>query len=505
MQSGGRSCRTFSLMANFCMESWEHLSDDILPDDAVIAIDGPAGSGKSTTAKVLAKRFNLLYIDTGAMYRALTLSALKNGVDCSEEQPLVDLATSSLLELKPGRSEIGVFWNGEDVSQAIRKPEVDAMVSLVSSHAGVRSIMVKHQQALGRRGGVVMEGRDIGSVVFPLATSKIFLHATLEARVDRRFKQNQQRGHEISREDLTTDLAQRDKKDSERVTSPLLISPDAHVVESSSMTLDQQNESCALACLVNPSLDLELDTDVESALREIPSNYRFAYSVMISVSKFFGLKEITSGGKAAPRGCILAANHISIWDPPFVGSTLRRYKVNTLAKAELFKIWPLGNIFKWIDSIPINRKGFDSNAFEAAAESLNGGNNLLIFPEGTRRAIGNPGPVRNGLGILVQATRAPMVPIFIRGSYGRFPLGGSTLSPLEVTHGPVIRWHGLDTLLETTDRKDVSRRIAKLCQLAYEELQDRSFERIPQTEFEKNLGRKQLKKFAARQKKVFNT
>ncbi len=492
-------------MGNFPVSSWEHLTDDLLPADAVIAIDGPAGSGKSTTAKALAKRFNLLYIDTGAMYRALTLAALQGEVDCSEEKLLVDLASSSNLELKTGRSEIGVFWNGEDVSLAIRNPEVDAMVSLVASHSGVRSIMVKHQQALGRRGGVVMEGRDIGSVVFPLATAKIFLHATLEARVDRRYKQNQLRGHQVSREELTEDLARRDKKDSERATSPLVISPDAHVVDSSGMSLEQQNDACALACLVNPTLDLELDTDLESALRELPSNYRFAYAIMNGVSRFFGLKEINSQGKAVPRGCILAANHVSLWDPPFVGSTLRRFRVNTLAKAELFKIWPLGNLFRWVDSIPIKRKGFDTSAFDAASESLLAGNNLLIFPEGTRRAIGHPGPVRNGLGILVQATRAPMVPIFLRGSYGRSPLGGSQLSPLEVSQGPVIRWHGLDTLLETMDPKEVSRRIATLCMTAYEELQARSFERFAQTDFEKKMGRKQLKKFAVRQKKVFGS
>ncbi len=491
-------------MANFPVASWEHLTDDLLPSDAVIAIDGPAGSGKSSTAKALAKRFNLLYIDTGAMYRALTLAALKGEIDCSEENLLVELASSSSLELKTGRGEIGVFWNGEDVSLAIRNPEVDAMVSLVASHGGVRNIMVKYQQALGRRGGVVMEGRDIGSVVFPLATAKIFLHATLEARVDRRFKQNQQRGHQVSHEELTEELARRDKKYSERATSPLVISPDAHVIDSSGMSLDQQNDACALACLVNPALDLELDTDLETALREIPGNYRFAYAIMNGLSRFFGMKEVNCQGKAVPRGCILASNHVSLWDPPLVGSTFRRFRVHTLAKAELFRIWPLGALFRWVDSIPIKRKGFDGTAFNLASESLLAGNNLLIFPEGTRRAIGFPGPVRNGLGILVQATRAPMVPIFIRGSYGRCPMG-SQLSPLEISHGPVIRWHGLDALLETTDRKEVSRRIARLCQSAFEELQARSFDRISQTDFEKKVGCKQLKKFALRQKKVFGT
>ena len=489
-------------MKNFQPAAWAHLSDDILPVDAVIAIDGPAGSGKSTTAKALARRFDLLYIDTGAMYRALTLAALQAKIDCSVESQLVDLATRSELELKSGRGEIAVFWNGKDVSEAIRKPEIDAMVSLVASHPGVRNIMVRHQQILGRRGGVVMEGRDIGSVVFPLATSKIFLHATLEARVQRRFKQNQQRGHEVSLEELTRDLAQRDLKDSERATSPLAISPDAHVIDSSSMTLEQQNDACALACLVNPALDLELDTDLVPALRSLPFKYRFPFAYFNCMAAFFGLKEYGSEGKAIPGGCIIASNHISLWDPPLIGSTFRRYKINTLAKESLFKIPVFGSFLRYIDGIPIKRKSFDQNAFSEASKTLHEGNNLLIFPEGTRRAVGHPGPVRNGLGILVQATRAPMVPVFLRGTHGLKPMG-SDLAPLEANYGPVVRWHGLDALLEEFDKKIVSRKIAALCLAIYQEMQARSFERHPQTVFEKELGVKQQKNVAAREKKVF--
>jgi CMP/dCMP kinase len=489
-------------MINFQPKAWAHLTDDVLPRDAVVAIDGPAGSGKSTTAKALAKRFNLLYIDTGAMYRALTLAALQAGIDCARESSLVELATNANLELKTGRGESIVFWDGKDVSEAIRAPEIDAMVSLVASHPEVRGIMVRHQQSLGRRGGVVMEGRDIGSVVFPLATSKVFLHASLEARVERRFKQNQQRGHEISREDLTKDLAHRDLQDSERATSPLAISPDAHVIDSSQMSLEQQNEACALACLVNPALDLELDTDEVAAQRSLPFKYRFPFACFNGVSRFFGLKEVGTHGKAVPGGCIIACNHTSLWDPPLIGSTFRRYKINTLAKESLFKIPIMGPFIRYIDGIPIKRKSFDKNAFAEASKSLLEGNNLLIFPEGTRRAIGHPGPVRNGLGILVQATGAPMIPVFLRGSYGRMPLG-STVSPLEANYGPVIRWHGLEALLQQFDKKDVSRRIANLCQAAYEELQARSYVRFPQTEFEKELGAKQLLKVAAKEKKIF--
>ncbi len=476
----------------------------LLCPDAVIAIDGPAGSGKSTTARSLADRFGLLYIDTGAMYRALTQAAIKLGIEPGAETELLALLQPATLELRPAKGEVTVLWNGEDVSQAIRTPEVENLVSRVASHPAVRREMVSRQQAMGRRGGVVMEGRDIGSVVFPLATAKIFLSASLEARVDRRYRQYKQRGREITREELTHDLAERDRQDSERATSPLSISPDAIVVDSSCLSLEQQNETCARACLVNPALDQDVDTDLAVARLEIPMHYRFAFRVMRGVARYFNLRQHGNEGGALPRGCIVAVNHISMWDPPLVGSVFHRYPVHTLAKEELFRMGPLGPALRWIDAIPIRRKGYDATAFDEAREALQAGGNLLIFPEGTRRAIGHPGPVRNGLGIVVQATRAPVLPLFIRGSYGRQP-GGSLLSPLEINFGPLLRWHGLDALLETSEPKLVSRTIGQLCEAAFRELQARSFERIPQTDFERDLGETQLRKFAKRQRKVFGS
>jgi len=479
-----------------------HLDPALLPRDAVIAIDGPAGSGKSSTAKVLADIFNLLHIDTGAMYRALTQAALAEGIDIKDEDALTGLLIPARLELKPTKAEVSVFWNDKDVSRAIRTPQVEASVSLVSSHPAVRKNMVERQKVMGRRGGVVMEGRDIGSVVFPLATAKIFLSASLEARVGRRYRQYQQRGLDVSREELRLDLAERDRQDSGRSASPLVISPDAIVVDSSELTLEQQNHLCARACLVNPTLDLQLDTDMSTALMQMPWHYRLAYSFFNAAARFYGLRQVGNEDCSLPRGCIVAVNHVSNWDPPLIGSTFRRHPVHTLAKAELFKIWPVGSIFRWIDSIPIQRTGYDAGAFDEAAARLADGANLLIFPEGTRRAIGHPGPVRNGLGILVQATGAPTLPVFIRGTYGRQP-GGSLDSPLEVHFGPVIRWHGVGALLQDHDTKEVNRRIAHTCEAAFWELQARSFAANPQTEFEKKLGAKQLKKFALRQAQVF--
>lgn len=474
-----------------------------LPADAVIAIDGPAGSGKSSTARALADRFGLLYIDSGAMYRALTEAALRLGIDPADEAALAALLRPAALELRPTRGETAVFWDGLDVSSAIRTPAVEAAVSRVSSHAEVRRLMVERQQALGRLGGVIMEGRDIGSVVFPLATAKIHLTASVEARAGRRHRQFAERGVAVDRQALEHELADRDRQDSEREVSPLGISPDAIVVDSSALSFAEQNEICARACLVNPALEATVDRDPVAARGGLDFRYRLAYGTMGALGRFYGLREYGNAGLAAPAGCILAVNHISLWDPPLVGGTFRRMHVHALAKAELFRpAWLAGRFFRWLDAIPIRRKGYDRAAFGQASAALAGGANVLIFPEGTRQAIGHPGLVRSGLGILVQETRAPVVPVFIRGSYGRHP-GGSLDSPLEVWYGPLLRWHGLDDLLAIHDRRAVSERIGALCRAAWCELQARSHALHPETEFEKRLGDSQLRKFAARQAQVF--
>jgi len=477
----------------------------LLPPGAVIAIDGPAGSGKSTTAKALAERFDLLYIDTGAMYRALTWAARAGETDLDDGPALATLLSGAELALRPGRRQVSVHWNGRDVSEAIRTPEIDAAVSRVAAHAEVRRDMVRRQQEFGRRGGVVMEGRDIGSVVLPLAHIKIHLRASLAARADRRLRQFRQQGREVDRKALERDLAARDRLDSERDVSPLLVSPDAFVVDSSELGLEDQNETCARACLVNAVADRKLDTDLDVSRREMPWHYRIAYAVFGALGRFYGLRQVGNKGGALARGVIMAANHISYWDPPLIGGTILRHPIHSLAKRELFKPdFPMGHVFRWLDAIPIRRRGYDRAAFAIAAHNLKTGNNLLIFPEGTRRAIGHPGPVKNGLGILVQATKAPMQPVFIRGSYGRLP-GGSQLSPLEVWYGPIIRWHALDVLLEELDAKEVSRRVAQVCETAWRELQERSYAETPRTGFERELGERQLLKFARRHERLFGT
>lgn len=205
----------------------------------IIAIDGPAGSGKSTTAKLVAQKLNYLYIDTGAMYRAVTLFALRNGL-MGKNDEIIELAKQLeiVLNFIDGQTKITV--NGEDVSEEIRTFEVNSNVSEISTIEGVRKILVEKQQKMGKDGGVVMEGRDITTVVFPNADVKIFLTAGIDERAIRRAKEFSEKGTDVPLEKVKENLKTRDYIDSNREASPLTKTPDSLEVDTSNITIKQQ-------------------------------------------------------------------------------------------------------------------------------------------------------------------------------------------------------------------------------------------------------------------------
>ena len=204
-----------------------------------IAIDGPAGAGKSTIAKIVAEKLGYTYIDTGAMYRALTLKALKEHIDLENAESVTKLLMETSIELKPSEQGQLVFLDGQDVSKEIRSNEVTGNVSRVACHASMREIMVEHQREMAELGGVVMDGRDIATAVLPTAELKIYMSATVAERARRRFEDNKQRGIESSIEKLKEEIALRDKLDSEREASPLTQAPDAIFLDTTNLTILQ--------------------------------------------------------------------------------------------------------------------------------------------------------------------------------------------------------------------------------------------------------------------------
>jgi CMP/dCMP kinase len=205
-----------------------------------IAIDGPAASGKSTTAKLVAHKLGYLHIDTGAMYRAITLKALDGKIDLSDKKEIVHLAQTSAVKLEVADGTMKVFLDGTEVTKRIRTQLVNRSVSTVSSYKGVRDVMVQEQQNMAASGGVVLEGRDIGTVVLPKAELKIFMVASVEERARRRKKDLALVGIEAQQDDLVKEIDARDQKDSTREASPLRKAPDAIELDTSHLTIEEQ-------------------------------------------------------------------------------------------------------------------------------------------------------------------------------------------------------------------------------------------------------------------------
>lgn len=205
-----------------------------------IAIDGPAASGKSTTAREVARRLGYTYIDTGAMYRAVTLKALNSGTSVHEIEKVAELAEKIKIKFGKNYHKTIIYMDEEDVSDAIRTPQIDQQISPVAANPKVRKIMVKKQQEMGKQGGVVLDGRDIGTVVFPNAQLKIYMVASVEERAMRRKKDLEQNGVEIDLDMIVRDISYRDQQDTGRRHGPLKKAKDAIIIDTTRLSVEEQ-------------------------------------------------------------------------------------------------------------------------------------------------------------------------------------------------------------------------------------------------------------------------
>ncbi len=384
----------------------------------VITIDGPAGSGKSTTAALLAQRLGLTYLDTGAMYRAVTHQVLKQQIEPDDGERASRVAESLDLELKTVDGKPALHLSGRNIEREIRDPEISRHVSPVSRHRGVRNAMVKIQRRIASRGGIIAEGRDTGSVVFPFAHVKIFLVADIETRASRRVDQLVRMGIEQNIEEARENILGRDSIDSSREHSPLLRPPGSLVIDTSDMTIEEQVhiiESLTREVSVRLA-DLKVWRRGKDPFNRMDFNYRIAYFLIRASFKIlFGLRISGEENLRYRENFILASNHLAYADPPIVGCTLNR-EVWYMAKKELFRNRLFGWLIRKYNAIAVDRDQIDRKTLRLVMSKLKGNDSILMFPEGTRSKTGEIAPLKGGLGFIALNTGRSIVPIYVMGS-----------------------------------------------------------------------------------------
>jgi cytidylate kinase len=394
------------------------------PRAPVVAIDGPAGAGKTTVARRLAGRLGWELVRTGDMYRAAALSCVRAGVGARDPEALRRHLAPLKIELAGGR----VLLDGEDVTAAIRDPAITRATSDLSRLAVVRDKVMPLQRARAAAGGVVLEGRDTGTVVCPDAEVKVFLTASLDCRVRRRHAELAAEGRAVDLAALRAEVETRDAQDTTRALAPLVKAPDAIEVDTTDLTIDEVVERLAQAVERRRPGAAEGPTADDAAWR------LYAWLKPLAVALFRGYWRLEARGRerVPTRGpLILVSNHSSVIDPPLIGAAAPR-RLTFLAKAELFRIPVFGPFIRALGAHPLRREGSDPSALRTALRLVGEGQALLVFPEGTRGPEGVLRAAKSGAGMLAVSSGAPVVPVWISGTGRAWPRGARLPRPAKV-------------------------------------------------------------------------
>ncbi len=395
-----------------------------------IAIDGPGGAGKSSVAKQLARQLSIIYVDTGALYRSIGLFVLEKGIEPTDAAAVIEQLKHIDLQLRFTDRQV-LLLNGTDVGDRIRTPQVSMAASAVSAIPEVRTFLLDTQRKIAQKNSVIMDGRDIGTVILPDADLKIFLIASPQARAMRRFKELTDKGVQTTYEAVLSEMNVRDTNDSTRNVAPCVPADDAIILDNSEMTLEQTAEKIIQYL------------QEKTALKKVHRSYRRAYRMFAPLFRLFFRVRIT-GKEKLPKcgGFLLCANHISAKDIPLLGAHLPR-QLRFLAKEEVFGVPLFGRFAKSLGAIAVHRSGADTDAIRRAVETIRLGECVVIFPQGHRHPKENPADTKvyGGAGMIACRAACPVVPVCIK-------IKGCAYAPLrriDIIIGDPISLQDMDT------------------------------------------------------------
>ena len=386
----------------------------------IVAIDGPSGAGKGTITSILAKKFNLLYLDTGATYRCITLKLLNEKVDFNDIEKIKQVLETTKIDIEDNK----FLLDGNDVTKEIRTKKVNDNVSVVSHIPEVRVALVNLQRKIAQGKNSILEGRDIGTNVFPNANVKIYLDASVDERVRRRVKQNEEQNINISEEDVRKNIETRDFNDIHSKVAPLKKADDAIYVDSSKTNIKQTVKIISKIIkkekhkydMIEDGYNMWKETPIKIAVRHI---LKFIFVILykiVFIPKNINKKYLYENEN---EGVIVCANHISYMDATGILMQNRR-KVIFVAKSELFTIPVLHHWAHLFDIIPVRREENDLKSIKLCFKALKNKEALGIFPEGTIDGLKKHTDLKNGAAFMAYKAKVKVVPVGIKGNFKPF-------------------------------------------------------------------------------------
>ncbi len=386
-----------------------------------IAIDGPGGAGKSSVAKAVAKSLGIIYVDTGALYRSIALHMLNKGISKDDEAAVINELPNLTLSLQFIDGKQVIILDSEDVGDKIRTPEISMAASKISSYQAVRDYLLNTQRNIAKENSVIMDGRDIGTVILPYAEVKIFLTASAEARAKRRYIELTEKGQSITYEQVYNEMVERDKNDSTRAIAPCVPAEDAILLDNSKLTFEETRDKI-LKIIKKKSKK---------------TFYMKAHRILAPLIRFFQrIKPVGLENVPLDRPYIICSNHIAAKDVIMIAAAYPR-QIYFIAKKELFSISILGWIIKKLGAIKLDRGGSDVAAIKTSVNAARSGKNIAIFPQGHRYPGVNPAttPKKNGAALIAFKSENDILPVCIKTKKNKYGF----LRKIEIVFGKPIK------------------------------------------------------------------